>query len=963
MSDERIEVTPISPAAKLPDDHSSAEQFKANYMWLLHKTAQRKLATLDLTKQPIDPQGRILIDVTVEELRNYCRTALKKDLPALGEDAGMLAKMTEVSLLAQLAHKASMTLPAATTVSIDGHSDAFLEKLKPHLQRYLEDEWLQRPLEVGEISEYTYRYNELSKGSIIPAQEEFHYHLGLTKESYKKIFPDTDNKKLETAYKDAMLRVNQELILPTFAEALVTSRDVNSVLDGARVTNMSKAHEILVGEMKKQGLNLPEALQKFAERKAASGHKKVSASKILKELTASTPATPNDVLFVSNNLATLIQGSTETAHHMRVGTDFAHREIITHSLDVGGRLRRSKPNIVIRTPSLAYVKAASDEVRVQDVADKLGKISTSYTLGTRLSGKRHSQRPKAFSYLLLTTLDERFDRNKQSKSAKAILQGAHQYNRTKAEPYCFVQNISVNGFGKALGHGSSSLMKEATLMADISLLHTVFDDERFYTQGDKLLSDPLKAVMSNYRDYLADRDCIGVDFHDTKYGENAKTAIVNLKTYMRSTQPTRDKSISMDSMDEFISVDTLTKQRLKELFVHNLHYSHENAKLTQSLSSFVVEGALVGCKSGNERTGYILGRKAVLERLAVMSIDEIKADPIYKNLYEQLLQPIDSPESAKALNDALDVTYDAKALYLEANVIANVDMGASSKVKIKTWFFGLFNPNYTESSNLKNLQQGNVDSMQAHKGLAPAIGKSWGMKESFASRYKSKKGVALGLAAGGLIAVVATGVLAPIALVGLAGLAVGAYAYHKNENRINKKRGLKMPEVVVAATVAQTVVAPVQFSPTGVGHWGRTEQRVDADQQSEDALQFGIDDLDADTAAVASNSNQTKTTTPAQPLERDIFDGAPTARPAGRSAETLNTTRSGVQVTAEEILPAAPTTLPASKAVGTVRNFDITTTPTTQFPLELDGKPIVYNPPNKTDPDDTSPTEGPRATS
>lgn len=49
---------------------------------------------------------------------------------------------------------------------------------------------------------------------------------------------------------------------------------------------------------------------------------------------------------------------------------------------------------------------------------------------------------------------------------------------------------------------------------------------------------------------------------------------------------------------------------------NDLHHTHEYAKLVQSLSLFVEEASIAGCKSGNERAQAINGRVAILDHEA-----------------------------------------------------------------------------------------------------------------------------------------------------------------------------------------------------------------------------------------------------------------------------------------------------------------------------------------------------------
>lgn len=626
----------------------------------------------------------------------------------------------------------------------------------------------------GNTDDICYQYKMLPKGSIIPLTREFYFHLKGIARIYEEILEHVDSpriildsKLLKMAHQEAMLEVN-ELALQYLAKALLDSyeskknncnisiEDINTSLNKARKELAPIAHKILIKKIaKKHSIDLAtsdilDKIQKHAKHTACS-----------------LTATGDDLLHINQDQISLIQNTQLTAHNREKGADTASRQIITHFLNEGHEVcENNNSRIQVRVPSLAIKEHSRKDVRVDDVELKLSNISQQY-FTNQLSDE--TDKPKAFIYNLYTSLNDRIDqandllkfitsfrkwlkgeetgRNLQTQSADDILRGAHQYNaqqlQLKDPVFCFVQNISINYSGQPLRNrfnrpGIATTMRqsipvlkgifnfvpflqptmeEASLMADIALLHTICDESE---HAEKIL-----AVISQYNLYLQARNhdaIVPADllyFCETSFGNRAKTLIKEIKTTLKNSY--------FEDLNSDFSVQT--KLVLQRLFANDLHQDHQYAKLVQSLSVFSEQASIGGCKSANERAQAINLRVMIFDLIAneskYLAIDEINE---IKTIFEDLNTCSNDKFKEKVikLNLCLDNLYDDYALHLAASEISLDDQLAAPKfqpqtalnARIDKWLSTKLSSNYGEESTLKNLKQSKASSMQAHKNVA-----------------------------------------------------------------------------------------------------------------------------------------------------------------------------------------------------------------------------------------------------
>ena len=692
------------------------QQAKAQAIYMEALTTKAKdIAKKNLKEMAFDPQERLLIDVSLEPM----------------EIAKILEKLNinvdpKLSLEEALGRKPT----PITTISVDISNDKvlhdeFVDKLTEALKK----------IEVSDkdavgITDYL---DKIPKGSIIALQQEFHSHLSLACRVYQevdKIKFTGKEKEMQDAHKDAMLEVNQ-LIMKAYAEALKSAfkedgsldmAKVNKSLDTARKEITKQAHTILI---KKIIENTGVTLKEEDLKKAVDGTS-------IKHIAERTTASPNDFLHTDTKigLATWIAGSENTAHQRLVGTKFGDRQIITHFIDDSDHIYAGKKQrIQIRTPSPVVKEGLKKDEYIADVATKLAHIKDHYDLVNRASGDNLG-RPKAYIYNSYTAFNDYNDdlttKNFQTKSAIHILHGAHQFNasqlKDKDAVFCFVQNISVNGFGDTLGYDKKNELKiESTLMTEMALLHTLYE-----TESDKT---KINAVFALYKSFLNTPYINKQFFSLSSQGQEAIKAIQNLKEEWKKP-------------DAVVAVQDKSILALRNLMAHNLHFTHEYSKLFQALSVYVEQASIGGCKSGNERAQAINGRVAILdsvlnEHSRPLSTEE---ETILTQL-DNLAKGTDIPKAAEELKNALDFVYNEKGLQTALSNISNFDQGAPAKVEAKNGNPGPTSRNRAEEleSVMTNLHQDKAGSMQAHKGLTKAMLSAW--KEFPDKSKKDAKGV------------------------------------------------------------------------------------------------------------------------------------------------------------------------------------------------------------------------------
>jgi hypothetical protein len=589
--------------------------------------------------------------------------------------------------------------------------------------------------------------NSGSRSSVISLQEEVMMHVFLTLNLIKKAFKGAEkeltenqintiknklsshvNKKVNESFKKAL-----DYAYKNKAQPLIEIGTLNKVLDEARKPISLDAERFLIEKVKE--LNNGPTFDKSV------------IEKITKHLAESTTATNDDFLHTdaSAGLTTFIEHSLNTSHNRGEGGKIlALRRIQTHqySYDSGNKTAivtaSTFPRVQIRVPSIA-LKGGDTWKAINDVVVKLVFIKD----------KCSSQVPdtsKTFIYNLYTALNgnspiDRYDErnNKQRESADRILKGAHLYNKNevkakaknsdKPPSYCFVQNISVNGFGQSLGYSwyKKNTTKEATLMAEIALLHTL----KGSAGNDKKIEEAYNDVIVFYENFLKninnDNEKIPY-FHNSIQGKQAVAVISELKENLNQGIISENKKeLESKSREENVNslngndIPALAKNALQKLFSQDKHFDHKYAKLIQTLSVFCEEFSIGGCKSANERAQAINGRVWALLRLEHELLPNKKqtASKEAKITAQELIDELKSDSfDAARLSKALDSYYNEYGLQAGPSKVSLLDQGGPSKLQSVSQAGWMPNTNYGESAKLSYLYQTKASKMQAHKGLA-----------------------------------------------------------------------------------------------------------------------------------------------------------------------------------------------------------------------------------------------------
>lgn len=527
---------------------------QAIYMQYLLAKAQ-KIAQEKTNKNelPFDPQGRVLVDVTLDN----------NDWDTIAEEINQeLKEKISVAVLKKEFGSKTDTTTVSLDISNTSLQKNFQEDLRTHLDKVLGSNVKKNNKK--RMDTILSALDGTPKGSIIALQQEFHFHLGLAARVYLRTEEKFKDKEAEmkAAHEAAARKVNH-LVLSVYAKALEKATDskgnlnievLNKALDKARKSITPQAHTILRQEVVRHTGVIPTQLKKSSLKHAAEA----------------TTATANDVLHTDNqqHLATLIKGSENTAHHRIAGKEFAHRQLITHTLTKEANIKsHSHPRIQIRTPSPVVKKGLKEEEYIADVAEKLAQITLEYSLKENLSD--HSKKiPKAFIYNRYTAINDSLgdsNGNLQTQSARHILKGAHDYNAAQMKEgdpvFCLVQGISINGFGDHLGYSGDELIIESTLMTEMALLHTL------YEASSPEQKESIEQVFEKYKSFLQTRTAEEGYFSQSTQGQEAISAIQAIK---KGWQKELSQQVAPDL---FASAQS----GLKKLIANNLHFSHEHA--------------------------------------------------------------------------------------------------------------------------------------------------------------------------------------------------------------------------------------------------------------------------------------------------------------------------------------------------------------------------------------------------
>lgn len=792
-------------------------QVQALYLQLYHEAAKAKFAAAmaeddDTAAKayPIDPQGRVLVDVKLTDA----------DWQEFYEAHNLSDKYDSVeafkeAVIANVSHNRDK----GATVSLD---------LQPKKEEPLHP--LQRAALAGLKADTKEgiidAYKGISKGKIISLQQETHFHAHLIKSMIKKAFAAEEmlgsHEPFEQATQRALHKLNGE-VNKLFCEALekaykdgnIDENKLNAALDKARKKLLPKIAKTIREEMVKQ----PEI--KFSKK--ITDH-------LSKHLAESTAATDNDYIHLdkTTGMISFIGGSEHTSHLRAKGGDkVADRSMYSHLMQEDGTVKALQQRQQIRVPSIA-IKRGTDTEIIEDAANKLAHLQSKHKLAGTERGEK--VRSNAFVYNLYTSLNDkgiigRIDErsNKQSKSARHILQAAHLYNRNNLDkPLCFVQNVPVNGFGHALSinAGNPIEVNEAALMTQLASLHTVYDTLTEDAQAK------CNEVFNAYKAFLSDESNPAY-FYGTEHGSLALKAITEIAAIGAKVTESEETS-SVAVLDEHQTKFVNNARKALAKFVTEEAYGNlDNGFTYQALSVFSEEASIGGCKSANERAQAVNGRVAILD---FVSLNKATRDLVLENYSpahaEKLRKLADDLETHIQNRDMQGITNSMNQLYESLNLesyqamISLIDQGGHAKLQSKS---GLL-PNTNKCETITN-HASKASKWQCHKGLTDHVlrefcGKEPWLKKAVVDTLKATvAGVATGAAAFGIVAgAIALGasiffppigiaIAAGAALFGGVALLKGAFtgiknAWNNRQSAVNQRLGIDPdaksdPEVVL----------------------------------------------------------------------------------------------------------------------------------------------------------------------
>ncbi|KTC91461.1 hypothetical protein [Fluoribacter dumoffii] len=678
------------------------EQIKARkaYINLLIEKAKEK-ALVSPDNLLIDPQGRILIDV------------------ALPEDALEQFKAGFVG---------DIKPSKVTTVSLDVTKDPDLQALKDaYMEKYgLDDTALQQLSTV--------------QSSIIPLQQEYHFHLALAARTYGKVFEkqtgDKLKKKLEKEAGISELESQLKKAIDTKIDAGTYNREefkeeFKDLLEQIKTVKREinkKFTPQFKAEQKIIQMQMAEAHQKAMERvqvlvegafkkalaKASKGNT-LDEAKLIKELDKARKgisAEAHGILMEEVVRATgkrlsrkdlkqadvlhLAESTTATPNDLlhtdgssKLATWISGSENTAHERGVDTLADRQIATIAlkeggytpsrlqIRTPSLDVKKDIEKPAAINDVSVKLLTIAAKYSLDKVVTDK--PEIGKAFTYNLHTAINDTLgdiNGNKQSAGARIILSGAHLYNKSQLD--------SVNPKPFCLvqnisinGFGDTLGYGGNSLRTEATLMAEMAMLYNLVGEDD-IQRNMVKEVFDKYREFLGEANAHPTDDLFFSASPQGKEAIALIQDIKKGWE-------SQQLGAEAVNPVESAKAALKKMMANNLHHQHEYSKLIQALSIFVEEASIAGCKSGNERAQAINGRVAIFDHEA----GNLEESEIFATMNLLAVSEgetvINETEKLKRL---MDEQYD-KRLQSGVSLISDVDQGASAKVNARKTLDGV----------------------------------------------------------------------------------------------------------------------------------------------------------------------------------------------------------------------------------------------------------------------------------
>jgi hypothetical protein len=752
-------------------------QAQALYLEVLHARAKavydKEKATL-----PIDPQGRVLLDVTLTA-EDWEQIYQKVALPA----------NTKAEFFKQLGHEVTDT----TTVSIDlqtGSKDALTAPLAKGLGQHLPADKKDTILE---------RYQGLSKGRIISLQQETHFHAHLIGRMVRQAveregriarFGDDKDALFKQGLDKALLKLNDR-VLELQANALNKAyekvnkktpfdenefaKQLNKGLDEARKKLLPEiAKDVRVELIKATGIQFDHSITQH----------------LSKHLAEETSASTNDFVHLNKASGSIsfIGASDKTSHHQEMGGDHtADRMMYSHHLKESGEVEVLAQRQQVRVPSLAVKrihkiteklldndekqskkksKSLQDPLLVEDTETRIAKLAAQKELSispselTQIKAEYDAMRMKiagglnreaAFNALMIEDTSKKIAHLQQKYQLGDV-------DRGPGIPQAFVYNLytSINkekDFFEQIDEKSNKQRQSAEhiLAAAHDYNRTNPDKPLCLVQniavngwGHELSIDADNPAVVNEAALMAQLaslhtvyDALHDDvkpvaqeiFADYDKFRKDPTAGLSFYSYIQANNlntlnklgATKNKDLPPPKAEDNFATDA--KYALASLFQDNALSHHDNGFTYQALSVFVENASIGGCKSANERAQAVNGRVSILDFVSLNKDTREKLLDKYLSETEanRLKQAASDLESAIKTRDLPNITKSMNALYESLNlegfqaVISFIDQGGHAKLGTRGRI-----PN-TNNAETVHTDVEKASSWQCHKGLTDNV--------------------------------------------------------------------------------------------------------------------------------------------------------------------------------------------------------------------------------------------------
>jgi hypothetical protein len=581
--------------------------------------------------------------------------------------------------------------------------------------------------------------------SIIPLYEEMYFYSILSLEIFKKISKNNEDfgltdevgEKIHVKISDRLNTKCQQVFLKALQDCYENNHFnlilLNERLNEERI-NLANESEILFLTVIKEVVNDSDKFNILKE---------IFINNITLKTYRETPATGSDYLRTDtlSESAMRVSATPDTAHNKQLGAaNTAYRPI--HRTHYKNNHNMPLCHFVIdaRIPSIAIPEVYHWEA-VNDVNSKLAHLHR------KLQQALPYAKDQSAIYFLLTSLHNKgkaiFDgSNAQRSSAARILKGSHLYNRTKIlkgkiHELFFIQNIPVNQHTKELTDKTyEKCVKEAALMADIALLHTLYQYTTHFSENIKnKLASVYSEINQLYRNFLINPNYNKVDnesrignlyFHETDEGETAVGKVTSFKETFKNESLSQmninliEPQINKNNQNGIVT--HLISLVLLKMLLNDTYRKKEYGMLVQSLSVFLTTASIVGCKSGNDRYESVVGRVHILHALNNKLENFLPAEQVLLDSLKDFIRYKKS--NPDEIQKNLDILYNDHYLYTN-HTFSLEDTGGPRKLiattERSTQLGSLdINTNIAESGYLKNLKQSTAAQLQSHKRANPA---------------------------------------------------------------------------------------------------------------------------------------------------------------------------------------------------------------------------------------------------